>query len=57
MNVLALTIPVMTMQLVKILKEVTPALAILDTQAMDFLVQVSYILGEHGILTNTSRLK
>lgn len=40
MNVLAITIPVMTMQLATIFKEVTPALATLDTQGMGFLVQV-----------------
>ena len=44
MNVLVITIPVMTMQLVKTLKEVTPALATLDTQGMVFLVQVCYYL-------------
>ena len=57
MNVLAIMIPVMTMQLATTFKEVTPALATLDTQGMGFLVQVCCILGEHGILTSTSRLK
>ena len=41
MNVLKALIAVMITQLATILKEVTPALATLDTQAMDFLVQVS----------------
>ena len=40
MNVLKTLISVMIMQLVTTLKEVTPALATLDTQAMDFLVLV-----------------
>ena len=57
MNVLAIMIPVMTMQLATTFKEVTPALATLDTQGMGFLVQVCYILGEHDILNSTSRLK
>jgi len=41
MNVLKTLIPVMMMQLATTLKGVTPALATVDTQAMDFLVQVS----------------
>ena len=42
MNVLkALVIAVMIMQLATILMEITPALAILDTQAMDLCVLVS----------------
>ena len=41
MNVLKALIAVMIMQLATTVMEVTPALATLDTQAMDFLVQVS----------------
>ena len=42
MNVLkALVITVMIMQLATILMEITPALAMLDTQAMDLCVLVS----------------
>ena len=41
MNVLKALITVMTMQLVTTLKGVTPALATLDTQEMDFLALVS----------------
>ena len=41
MNVLKALISAMIMQLVTTLKGVTPALVTLDTQAMDFLVQVS----------------
>ena len=41
MNVLKALIAVMIMQHVTTLKEVTPALATLDTQAMDFLAHVS----------------
>ena len=41
MNALKTLISVMIMQLVTTLKEVTPALATLDTQAMDFLALVS----------------
>ena len=41
MSVLVALIAVMIMQLATTLKEVTPALVTLDTQAMDFLAQVS----------------
>ena len=41
MSVLEALIGVIPMQLVTILKGVTPALATLDTQAMDFLAWVS----------------
>ena len=41
MNVLVALIGVITMQLATTLKEVTPALATLDTKAMDFLALVS----------------
>ena len=41
MNVLKALIAVMMMQLATILKGVTPAFVTLDTQGMDFLVQVS----------------
>ena len=41
MNVLVALIGVITMQLARTLKEVTPALATLDTKAMDFLALVS----------------
>ena len=41
MNVLKGLIAVMTMQLATTLKEVTPALAIMDIQAMGFLALVS----------------
>ena len=43
MNVLEVLIAAMAMQLATTLKEVTPALATLDTQAMGFLAQVSAI--------------
>ena len=41
MNVLVALIGVILMQVAATLMEVTPALAILDTQAMDFLAHVS----------------
>ena len=41
MNVLEILIGVMLMQIATTLKEVTPALATVDTQAMDFLATVS----------------
>ena len=41
MSVLKVLIAVIPMQLATTLKGVTPALATLDTQAMDFLAQVS----------------
>ena len=41
MNVLEVLIDVTLMQLVTTLKEVTPALATVDTKAMDFLALVS----------------
>ena len=41
MNVLEALIGVIPMQHAATLKEVTPALATLDTQAMDFIAQVS----------------
>ena len=41
MNVLEALIGVILMQLATTLKEVTPALATLDTQAMGFIAQVS----------------
>jgi len=41
MSVLKALIAVIPMQLATTLKGVTPALATLDTQAMDFLAQVS----------------
>ena len=41
MSVLLVLIGVIPRQLATTLKEVTPALATLDTQAMDFLVPVS----------------
>ena len=44
MNVLKALIAVMTMQLARILKEVTPALATLDTQAMDLHALVSSLV-------------
>ena len=42
MNVLVVLIPVMTMRLATTFKEVMPALATLDTQAMGSPAQVSY---------------
>ena len=50
MSAVKALIAVMTMQHATTLKEVTPALATLDTQAMDFLVQVSagtYVLSQY----------
>ena len=41
MNVLKTYIAVITMRLALTLKGITPALATLDTQAVDFLAQVS----------------
>ena len=41
MSVLKVLIAAMIMQLVTILKEVTPVLATVDTQAMDFIAWVS----------------
>ena len=42
MNVLVMLIPVITMQLATTFKEVIPALATMDTQAMGSPAQVSY---------------
>ena len=44
MNVLVVLIPVMTMQLATTFKEVIPALATMDTQAMGSPAQVSYFI-------------
>ena len=44
MNVLVALIGVILMQVAATLMEVTPALAILDTQAMDFLAHVSSVI-------------
>ena len=44
MNVLKALIAVTTMQLARILKEVTPALATLDTQGMDLHALVSSLV-------------
>ena len=49
MNVLKALIAVMIMQLATTLKGVTPAFATVDTQAMDFLVQVSASMFYHTI--------
>ena len=47
MNALKALVSAMIMQLVTTLKGVTPALATLDTQAMDFLVQVTVDMFYH----------
>ena len=56
MNVLEALISVMTMQLATTLKGVTPALATLDTQAVDFLVRVSSLKYSNSI-THTHHAK
>ena len=49
MSVLKALIAVMIMQLATTLKGVTPALATLDTQAMDILVQVRAVMFHRSI--------
>ena len=48
MNALKASISAMIMQLVTTLKGVTPALATVDTQAMDFLATVSSSISNHN---------
>ena len=48
MNVLLALIGVILMQIAKTLKEITPALATVDTQAMGFLATVSSPISNHN---------
>ena len=48
MNVLEVLIGVMLMQIATTLKGVIPALATVDTQAMDFLATVSSSISNHN---------